>query len=339
MTSKLSYPPSKWWKEAVVYQIYPSSFQSHAGCKTGLGTIKGIISRLDYLKTLGVNVVWSSPFCKSPQVDMGYDISDYKDIDPRYGSLADVDNLIAELRKRDMKLIIDLVVNHSSDQHPWFLESRSSKDNPKRDWYIWRKPRDGGPPNNWASILGEANSAWTYDPLTGEYYFSLFTPEQPDLNWENPEVRTAVWDIMHFWLERGAAGFRLDVINLISKAPGYPDAEVLLDPKTHKYQPAFNYVVNGPKMHEYLREMHREVLSKYGYERVLTSPSFYVFTHVEVPSISTDNHIIVRNICLHSIEPNGPLFDYYGAGDPVKCGRKLIRSRRHDCRRNAVGER
>ncbi|KAI0403724.1 glycoside hydrolase family 13 protein [Xylaria palmicola] len=261
MTSKFSYPTPKWWKEAVVYQIYPSSFQSHAGCKTGLGTIKGITSRLDYLKALGVNVVWSSPFCKSPQVDMGYDIADYKDIDPQYGSLADVDTLIAELRKRDMKLIIDLVVNHSSDQHPWFLESRSSKDNPKRDWYIWKKPRDGGPPNNWASILGEANSAWTYDSLTGEYYFSLFTPEQPDLNWENPDVRAAVWDIMHFWMKRGAAGFRLDVINLISKAPGYPDAEALLDPKTHKYQPAFKYVVNGPKMHEWLQEMHSEVLN------------------------------------------------------------------------------
>ncbi|KAJ2986988.1 hypothetical protein NUW58_g4760 [Xylaria curta] len=302
MTSTVSYATPKWWKEAVVYQIYPSSFQSHVGCETGVGTIKGITSRLDYLKTLGVDIVWSSPFCKSPQVDMGYDISDYKNIDPRYGSLADVDTLIAELRKRDMKLIIDLVVNHSSDQHPWFLESRSSKDNPKRDWYIWRKPRDGGPPNNWASILGEANSAWTYDSLTGEYYFSLFTPEQPDLNWDNPEVRTAVWDIMHFWMKRGAAGFRLDVINLISKAPGYPDAEIILDPKTHKYQPAFKYVVNGPRMHNYLREMHSEVLSQYGKQYLLAliphRESIYRYgsknaiTVGEMPWVSDEDEIL-----------------------------------------------
>ncbi|KAI1277447.1 glycoside hydrolase family 13 protein [Xylaria sp. FL0933] len=285
----LAYSTPQWWKEAVIYQIYPSSFQSHHGATTGWGSIKGITSRLDYLKSLGINVVWSSPFFKSPQADMGYDIADYKDIDSRYGTLEDVDVLISELRKRDMKLVVDLVVNHTSNQHAWFLESRSSKDNPKRDWYIWRKPRqitgsDGEilrePPNNWAQILGEANSAWTYDSVTDEYYLSLFTPNQPDLNWENPEVRAAVWDVMHFWLKRGASGFRLDVINLISKVPGYPDADVSLDPD-HKYQPAAKYYVNGPKLHDYLGEMHREVLSKYD-----------SITVGEMPGVSDENEIL-----------------------------------------------
>ncbi|KAJ8129765.1 hypothetical protein O1611_g3865 [Lasiodiplodia mahajangana] len=223
---QLSYSTPQWWKEAVVYQVYPSSFQSHDGATTGWGSIKGITMRLDYLKSLGVDVVWCSPFFKSPQADMGYDIADYKDIDSRYGTLEDVDDLISGLRERAMKLVVDLVVNHTSDQHPWFLESRSNRENSKRDWYIWRKPKrnsnmEGGsqpePPSNWAQILGEANSAWKYDPETDEYYLCLFTPEQPDLNWENPEVRAAVWDVMKFWLQRGASGFRLDVINMISK--------------------------------------------------------------------------------------------------------------------------
>ena len=202
----------RWWKEQVVYQIYPSSFQDSNG--DGWGDVKGITSRLDYLKQLGIDILWTSPIYKSPQADMGYDISDYKDIDPVYGSLADVDELIAELRKRDMKLMMDLVVNHTSNAHAWFLESRSSKTNPKRNWYIWKPPKSISPagvpepPNNWAQILGEANSAWTYDIETAEYYLSLFTPEQPDLNWENPEVRAAVHDVMHFWMQRGVSGFR-----------------------------------------------------------------------------------------------------------------------------------
>lgn len=232
------------------------------------GDIKGITSRLDYLKKLGIDIVWSSPYLKSPQADMGYDIADYKDIDPVYGTLEDVDELISELKKRDMKLILDLVVNHTSDQHAWFLESRSSKTNPKRDWYIWKKPKSvsaGGepePPNNWAQILGEANSAWTYDAKTQEYYLSIFTPEQPDLNWENPEVRAAVHDVMHFWLKRGVCGFRMDVINMISKVTTYPDAEPTIDP-SHKYQPGTKYFVNGPRLHEYLQAMNKEVISKY----------------------------------------------------------------------------
>jgi len=267
------YTSPKWWKEAVVYQVYPSSFQSHAGNKTGWGSVKGITSRLDYLKDLGVNVVWTSPIYKSPQADMGYDIADYEDIDPCYGTLADVDELIHELRQRDMHLVMDLVVNHTSNEHAWFLESKSSKSNPKRDWYIWKTPKridpDGTPvpPNNWAQILGEANSAWNYDEATGEFYLALFTPEQPDLNWENPEARAAVWDVMNFWLNRGASGFRMDVINLISKDPSYPDAPPTLDPG-HKYQPGQQFFVNGPKLHDYLQEMNRRVLSKH--ERAMT---------------------------------------------------------------------
>ena len=251
----------RWWKESIVYQIYPSSFQDSNG--DGWGDVKGITSRLDYLKQLGIDIVWTSPIYKSPQADMGYDIADYKDIDPMYGSLADVYELIAELKKRGMKLMMDLVVNHTSNMHPWFLESRSSKTNPKRDWYIWKPPKaNSEPPNNWAQILGEANSAWTYDTETGEYYLSIFTPEQPDLNWENPEVRAAVYDVMHFWMWRGVSGFRMDVINMISKDPRFLDADPTIDP-SHKYQPGQKYFVNGPRMHEYLQEMNREVLSKY----------------------------------------------------------------------------
>ncbi|GIZ39945.1 hypothetical protein CKM354_000330600 [Cercospora kikuchii] len=265
MTSQAS-AEHQWWKEAVVYQIYPASFKSSGGNTSGWGDVRGITSKLDYLKDLGVDVVWTSPIYKSPQVDMGYDIADYKDIDPRYGTLADVDDLIAGLKQRGMKLMMDLVVNHTSDQHPWFLDSRSSKTGKKRDWYIWKDPRhdtDGKrqPPNNWAQILGEANSAWTWDAETEQYYLSLFTPEQPDLNWENPEVRAAVHDVLRFWLERGACGFRMDVINLISKVQSFPDADIF-DPKAD-FQPGHKFYANGPRLHEFLREMNEEVLSKY----------------------------------------------------------------------------
>jgi oligo-1,6-glucosidase len=197
---------------------------------------------------------------------MGYDIADYEDIDPSYGTLADVDNLISEMKKRDMKLVMDLVVNHTSEEHAWFLDSRSSKTSSKRDWYIWKPAKydaDGNrqPPNNWAMILGEANSAWTWDEKTQEYYLSLFTPEQPDLNWENPAVRDAVHNVLRFWLDRGCSGFRMDVINLISKVQDFPDAEVAV--KTNKYQPGDKFYANGPRLHEYLKEINRKVLSKY----------------------------------------------------------------------------
>ncbi|KAH9874816.1 hypothetical protein IAQ61_004006, partial [Plenodomus lingam] len=254
----------RWWKESIVYQIYPASFLDTNA--DGWGDIPGIIQKIDYLKDLGVDVVWLSPIYKSPQADMGYDIADYKDIDPSYGTLADVDNLISELRKRDMKLVMDLVVNHTSEEHAWFLESRSSKDNPKRDWYIWKPAKydENGnrhPPNNWAQILGEANSAWTWEEKTQEYYLSLFTPEQPDLNWENPAVRAAVHDVLRFWLDRGVSGFRMDVINLISKVQSFPDADVVVE--NHEYQPGAAHYANGPRLHEWLKDLRREVLDKY----------------------------------------------------------------------------
>ncbi|KAI4290552.1 MAG: hypothetical protein L6R35_000165 [Caloplaca aegaea] len=255
-----------WWKEAIVYQVYPSSFKDTN--KDGWGDIKGITSKLDYLQNLGIDVVWVSPMYKSPQADMGYDISDYKAIDPIYGTNDDLAHLQSELKKRGMKLMMDLVVNHTSDQHAWFLESRSSRLSRKRSWYIWKDPHrdeDGKPlpPNNWSQILGEANSAWTYDAGTDQYYLSLFTPEQPDLNWENADVRAAVHDVMKYWLEKGACGYRMDVINLISKDQRFPDAEPSLGPDK-KYHPGGKYFVNGPRMHEYLQEIKHEVLEKYG---------------------------------------------------------------------------
>lgn len=284
-----SFTTPKWWKESVVYQIYPSSFQSSPEATVpGWGTIKGITSRLDYLKSLGVDVVWPSPIFKSPQADMGYDVADYKDIDPRYGTLADVDELLAELKKRGMRLMMDLVVNHTSNEHAWFLESKKSKTSPKRGWYHWQPAKgfeaDGTPipPNNWAQILGEANSAWTWDEGSQEFYLSLFTPEQPDLNWESEEVREAVWDVMRFWLDRGACGFRMDVINMISKVPGYPDADVVLPPSEgHRWQPAWKYFVNGPRLHEFMHEMNGSVLSKYD-----------TITVGEMPGVSDENEIL-----------------------------------------------
>lgn len=262
-----SYSTHKWWKEAVVYQVYPASFKSTgSGTEPGWGDVRGITSKLDYLKHLGVDVLWVSPIYKSPQIDMGYDISDYEDIDPRFGTLEDVDEMIKGLKERGMKLVMDFVANHTSDQHDWFLDSRSSKTSTKRDWYIWQPAKydaDGNrqPPNNWGQILGDANSAWVWDEETQEYFLALFTPEQPDLNWRNNDVRKAIHDVLRFWLERGCSGFRMDVINHISKVAGYPDA-----PITHpgaKYQPAYMHYSNGPHMHEYIHEMHDEVISKY----------------------------------------------------------------------------
>jgi len=253
----------RWWKEAVVYQVYPASFKDSNG--DGWGDMRGLTSELDYIQKLGVDVIWTSPIYKSPQADMGYDISDYEDIDPKYGTLSDVDHLISELQKCDMKLVMDLVVNHTSDQHRWFLESRSSRINPKAEWYIWKhaKYNEQGervPPNNWAQILGDQNSAWVWCPEREEYYLALFTPEQPDLNWENPDVRATVHDIMRFWLNRGVSGFRMDVINLISKDPRFQDATIL-DP-IHKFQHGQEHFANGPKLHEYLQELNK-VLCQY----------------------------------------------------------------------------
>lgn len=256
----------KWWKEAVVYQIYPRSFKDSNG--DGIGDIQGIISKLDYLKELGIDVVWLSPVYKSPNDDNGYDISDYQNIMDEFGKLDDWDQLIEEMHKRDIKLVMDLVVNHSSDEHEWFVESRKSKDNPYRDYYIWRKGKAGKEPNNWVSFF--SGSAWEYDEQTDEYYLHLFTKKQPDLNWENPKLRREVYDMMKWWLDKGVDGFRMDVINIISKVEGLPDAQVQ-DPDD-KYHWGGDYFANGPKILDYLTEMKREVLDKYDMMTVGETP-------------------------------------------------------------------
>ena len=247
----------KWWKESVVYQIYPRSFKDSNG--DGIGDLQGIISELDYLADLGVDVLWLSPFFKSPNADNGYDISDYCDIMPEFGTMADFDELLMGVHERGMKLIIDLVVNHSSDEHVWFQESRKSKDNPYRNYYIWQPPRlgDNGeklPPNDWCSFF--SGSAWQFDEKTGEYYLHLFAAKQPDLNWENPRLRQEIYDLMLFWLKKGIDGFRMDVIGLISKDttfPNFPEG---------RYGD-LSFYANGPRVHEFLKEMHEKVLKHY----------------------------------------------------------------------------
>ncbi|KAK4688709.1 hypothetical protein P7C73_g1403, partial [Tremellales sp. Uapishka_1] len=252
-----------WWKSSTVYQVYPPSFADDGA--HGHGTLKGLLARVPYLKSLGVDIIWLSPIYPSPQADMGYDISNYRDIDPRYGTLADYDDIVKAAKERGMKVVMDLVVNHTSEQHEWFKESKKSTTNPKRDYYIWRKPKltasgERRPPNNWKSVFG-GGSAWEYDETTGEYYLHLFLKEQPDLNWENDKVRQEVWDIMRYWLEKGSDGFRMDVINFISKVPGLPDAPIKAEGR--EFQHFGDLSTNGPKMHEWMKEMNREVLSHY----------------------------------------------------------------------------
>lgn len=250
----------QWWKEAVVYQIYPRSFMDSNG--DGIGDLPGITSRLDYLKGLGVGVIWLSPIYASPNVDNGYDISDYRAIMAEFGTMDDFDRMLDGIHKRGMKLIMDLVVNHSSDRHAWFRESRSSRDNLKRDYYIWRDPApDGGPPNNWKSEF--EGPAWTFDEKTGQYYLHLFAPQQPDLNWENPALRRDIYDMMAWWFAKGVDGFRMDVINFIAKEPGLPDAPPPADNPHAALVPPKCLTINHPGVHPLLREMRREVLSKY----------------------------------------------------------------------------
>lgn len=231
----------KWWQSSVVYQIYPRSFQDSNG--DGIGDIAGITSRLEYLEKLGIDVIWLSPVYKSPNDDNGYDISDYEAILPEFGTMADMDELIREAKQRGIQIIMDLVVNHTSDEHPWFKEAKKSKTNPYRDYYIWRDPVNGGPPNDLQSIF--SGSAWEFDKETNQYYFHLFSKRQPDLNWENPAVQEEVWKLMNFWLAKGIGGFRMDVIDLIGKIPDK------------------GITGNGPKLHEYLKKMHKETFGKY----------------------------------------------------------------------------
>jgi len=257
-----------WWKHAVIYEIYPRSFQDSNG--DGVGDINGITSRLDYLHDLGVDAIWISPMYPSPLVDFGYDISDYTAIDPLYGTLADFDRLVSEAKKRNIRVIMDFVPNHTSDQHPWFQESRSSRTNPKRDWYIWRDGKGSGePPNNWQSWFG--HSAWKLDPATNQYYYHHFYTEQPDLNWRNPQVRKAMYDAMRFWLKRGAAGFRIDAVSRLFEDPNLHDDPIL--PGKNAYGDpniAHKYTDNLPEVHEVLREM-RRVVNEYPGNPVLIS--------------------------------------------------------------------
>ena len=251
----------KWWKEAVVYQIYPRSFMDSNG--DGVGDLRGIKSRLSYLKLLGIDVIWLSPVYQSPNDDNGYDISDYRDIMTEFGTLEDFDEMLAEAHKLGIKIVMDLVVNHSSDEHRWFVESRKSKDNPYRDYYIWREAKDGKEPNNWGSCFG--GSAWEYDQTTDMYYLHMFSKKQPDLNWENPKLRQEVYDMMTWWGERGIDGFRMDVITMISKDQRFPDGVVRGNEKFGDSSP---YVNNGPRVHEYLKEMNEKVISRFDWMTV-----------------------------------------------------------------------
>ena len=232
---------SNWFKDAVVYQIYPRSFQDSNN--DGIGDLNGIKQRLPYLKKLGVDVLWLNPIYRSPDVDNGYDIADYEAIHPDFGTMDDFEQLLSAIHENQMKLLMDLVVNHTSDQHKWFQESKKSQDNPYADYYIWRDPVDGHEPNNWGASFN--GSAWTYVPERGQYYLHLFAPEQPDLNWKNPEVRQQVYKIMRFWLDKGIDGFRMDIINKISKVPGLPDGPIT---EGEVYGDGSRFTDNGPRL-------------------------------------------------------------------------------------------
>ena len=245
-----------WWKEAVAYQIYPRSFVDTNG--DGIGDIRGVITKLDYLKDLGIDVIWICPMYKSPNDDNGYDISDYKDIMADFGTMDDFDELLEQVHARGMKLILDLVINHTSDEHPWFIESRKSKDNPYRDYYIWRDGKDGKEPNNWESIFH--GSAWKYDELTDQYFMHIFSSKQPDLNWENPVVRNELYETVNWWLDKGVDGYRVDAISHIKKASGFPD---LPNPDGLDYVSSFPYHLNQPGIQTFLEELHRETFAKY----------------------------------------------------------------------------
>lgn len=292
-----------WWKESVVYQIYPRSFNDSNN--DGIGDIPGIIEKLDYIKALGIDVIWVCPIYQSPNDDNGYDISDYRNIMNEFGTMGDFDVLLKETHNRGMKLVMDLVPNHTSDEHEWFKESKKSKDNPYRDYYIWKPGKNGGPPTDWQSFF--SGSTWEYDETTEEYYLHLFTKKQPDLNWENPKVRKEINDIIRFWFEKGIDGFRMDVISLISKRPNYTDSISPILAKVIEKQYA-----NGPRVHEFLRDMNAEVLSHYD-----------IMTVGEGPGISLENGLDYvhedRNE-LNMVFHFGHMFQDMGSGgrfDPV----------------------
>lgn len=260
-----------WWKKSVVYQIYPNSFNDTNG--DGIGDIQGIIEKLDYLKELGIDVIWLSPIYDSPQEDNGYDIRHYQEIYEKYGTMEDFDQLLKETHVRGMKLVMDLVVNHTSDEHQWFVESKSSKESPYRDYYIWKDGKENGePPTNWGSAF--SGSTWEYDEETKQYYLHLFAAKQPDLNWENPKLREDIYEMMKYWLDKGIDGFRMDVINFISKDITFPDAPVK---EGQLYGDGGASFVNGPRIHEFLQEMNQEVMSNYD-----------IMTVGEMPGVTTE---------------------------------------------------
>ena len=245
-----------WWKEAVVYQVYPRSFMDSNG--DGVGDLQGLISKLDYLKYLGIDVIWICPMYKSPQDDNGYDISDYQDIHHEFGTMADFDQLLQEVHRRGMKLLIDLVINHTSDEHPWFIESRSSKNNPKRDWYIWRDGKNNKEPNNWESIFG--GSAWKYDPETKQYFMHIFSSRQPDLNWESLDMRESIYRMIRWWLDKGIDGFRVDAISHMMKEPGLAD---MPNPKELDFVPSYDKHMNVPGIQNYIADLCRNTFVHY----------------------------------------------------------------------------
>ena len=262
-----------WWKNAVYYELYPRSFYDTNG--DGIGDLNGVTAKLDYLADLGVDAIWITPFFPSPQVDFGYDVSNYEGVDPQFGTLADFDRLLAEAHKRNMKVIADFVINHTSDQHPYFIESRSSRTNPKRDWYIWRDAKPGGgPPNNWSSIFGP--TAWTLDPRTGQYYYHVFYAQQPDLNWRNPAVQRAMFNSVRFWLRRGVDGFRVDAIDLLMEDPRFPDNPVTNRPRegsrTEREQ-IMKFNDFRPENFEMFRRL-RSVAEEFGPDRVLIGETY-----------------------------------------------------------------
>jgi alpha-glucosidase len=273
----------KWWQRAVFYQIYPRSFADGNG--DGIGDFAGMTARLDYLRDLGIDAIWLSPHYPSPFLDCGYDISDYCDVGPEYGTLADFTTFLREAHARDIRVILDLVLNHTSDQHPWFLEARAGRDNPKRDWYIWRDGQGDQPPNNWVSIFG--GSAWERDTQTGQYYYHAFLKEQPDLNWRNPEVKAAMWDAVRFWLDLGVDGFRLDAIATVFEHPDLPRQTLTESPdqvvdanalSLADYQQLLRFQINQPGVHELMQEL-RAIVDEYPGDRVLVgedeNPAFH----------------------------------------------------------------
>jgi oligo-1,6-glucosidase len=283
------------WRQWVVYQVYPRSFADSTG--DGIGDLRGVLNHLDHLERLGVDVLWLSPVYRSPMNDNGYDISDYQDIDPLFGTLADLDELITKLHARGMRLVMDLVVNHTSDEHPWFVESRSSRDNPKRDWYWWRDPRPGttpgtpgAEPTNWESHF--SGPTWTWDERTGQYYLHIFSPKQPDLNWENPEVRQAVYAMMRWWLDRGVDGFRMDVIDMISKDTSLPDT---MPRPGSLYGPGDQYFICGPRNHEFLQEMYREVFAA-------RNEHAHVLTVGEMPDVTIPQAVLFTEPERHELD-------------------------------------